>query len=514
MELSYPQVHDIITLLESPTKEDIALIEKAYIFAEIAHRGHKRYSGEPYFLHLVATAKNLAELQMDAKSIAAGLLHDSMEDMGVTAETIEKEFGPEVLFLIEGVTKLGKLKFRADSQRHIESLRKLFVATAQDIRVLIIKLTDRLHNMQTLEHVPEAKQRRIAMETLEVYAPLAHRLSMRQLNRELEDLAFAYVDPKNFKETKALLTEATSKHAEENLNKFLNSIKKELAKAGLTKFKTDYRVKGIYSLFKKVERKKDVSVVYDLLAIRIIAPTEGDCYRALGIIHGAFRPLLGRIKDYIAVPKPNGYRSLHTTVFTGDGSILEVQIRTEEMHREAEFGVASHLAYKEGISATQANPNLQWIRRLLPSPRKFFKSKLEEGKKEPLSVPQWIKQLAESHISDEGSDEFFENLKSDFFEHRLFVFTPKGDVIDLPINSTPIDFAYAIHSDVGDHVFGAKVNNKLVSLDKMLHNGDFVDIITKESSKPSSKWLDFAKTTLAKRRIRAFLLTLPPTKYK
>jgi GTP pyrophosphokinase len=505
MKDTLPKVTDIVSLLNDPSKEDIALIEKAYIFAELAHKDHKRYSGEPYFIHLFETAKNLAKLQMDAESIAAGLLHDTIEDTGVTPETIEKEFGPEILFLIDGVTKLGKIKFRADAQRHIESLRKLFVATAQDVRVLIIKLADRIHNMQTLSFVPKEKQMRIALETLEVYAPLAHRLGMRQMNRELEDLAFAYTNPKAYAETKQLLSDVTSKHAEESLSKFLNSIKKALAASGLTNFKSDYRVKGIYSLCKKLERKKDISTIYDLLAIRIIVETESDCYKALGIMHANFRPLLGRIKDYIAVPKPNGYRSLHTTVFMGNGSIIEIQIRTNEMHKEAEFGIASHLAYKEGLSTSKLGANMLWIRKLLPSPGRLFRSKIEDHHKESLSVPEWIKQLADHHTETEPTDEFMENLKTDFFEHRLFAFTPKGDVIDLPINSSPVDFAYAIHSDIGNHVFGAKVNNKLVSLDTPLENGDIVEIITKASSKPSRKWLDFTKTTLARRHIRTTL---------
>lgn len=501
--MRYMEVKEITNLMHSASKEEIALVEKAFKFAETAHKDHKRYSGEPYFTHLAATAKNLALLGMDGKTIAAGLLHDSIEDAKTDPETIEKEFGKEILFLIEGVTKLGHLKYRG-VERHIESLRKLFVAMAQDIRVLIIKLTDRLHNMETLEHVPKEKQHRIALETLEVYAPLAYRLGMRRLNRELEDLAFPYVYPEEYKLTKKLLKEK-DKENHDNLQKTVNNIKKELAKAGFRNFKTDFRIKGLYSLYKKLERKEmDINKVYDLSAIRIIVPTESDCYRVLGIIHGNWRPLPGRIKDYIAFPKPNGYRSLHTTIFTGDGSIVEIQIRTEEMHRESEFGIAAHASYKEGILKRFINPNLLWIAKLI-FPKKDSDDISEASKLLNGSAPDWIKRLAEEQQEENDHGEFLENLKQDFFEQRVFVFTPKGDVIDLPVHSSPIDFAYAIHSDVGDHLSGAKVNGKLASLDSELRNGDIVEIITKESAKPSKKWLDFAKTVMAKRHIRSFL---------
>lgn len=499
---------DIIEKMMSPNKDDTALIEKAYSFAENAHKDQKRYSGEPYFIHLEATAKNLAELGMDSKTIAAGLLHDSIEDAKTSPEVVEKEFGKEILFLIEGVTKLGHLKYHG-VERHIESLRKLFVAMAQDMRVLIIKLTDRLHNMETLEHVPKEKQHRIALETLEVYAPLAYRLGMRRLNRELEDLAFPYIYPEEFKLTKKLLKEK-DRETHENLQKTVNHIKKELAKAGFRNFKTDFRIKGLYSLFRKLERKEmDIDKVYDLSAIRIIVPTEADCYRVLGIIHSNWRPLPGRIKDYIAFPKPNGYRSLHTTIFTGDGTIVEIQIRTEEMHRTSEFGIAAHASYKEGIVQRFINPNLIWIAKLL-FPRKNTDETTNNtnGASKGFlngSAPEWVRLLASEQEEDNDHGQFMEDLKQDFFEQRVFVFTPKGDVIDLPVHSSPIDFAYAIHSDVGNHLSGAKVNGKLVSLDSELQNGDIVEIITKEKSKPSKKWLDIAKTVMAKRHIRSAL---------
>ncbi len=496
---------EIISLMNSPSKGETDLVVKAYNFAKEAHKDHKRYSGEPYFLHLFETGKNLARLGMDASTISAGLLHDVIEDAHTTRETMEKEFGGEILFLIEGVTKLGKLKYHG-AERHTESLRKLFVATSQDVRVLIIKLVERLHNMQTLEHVPKEKQKRIAEETLLIYAPLAYRLGMRRLNRELEDLAFAYVYPEEYKKTVKIL-KATVKGAEVKLEKFLNNIKAELAKNGMRNFKTDYRVKGIYSLYQKLGRKKEVASVHDILAIRIIVPTESDCYKVLGILHGEWQPLPGRIKDFLAFPKPNGYRSLHTTLFTGDKSIVEVQIRTEEMHREAEFGIAAHLSYKEGYHGKGINPNLLWILKLLPSRPKIFggKSKEEISKKDAVTIPEWIRQLGEAKNLGKESGDLIENLKSDFFEHRVFVFTPKGDVIDLPRYSSPIDFAYAVHSDIGDHTSGAKVNGKLVSLDTELHNGDIVEIVVKKTNKPNKKWLDFTKTTMAKRHIRNYL---------
>lgn len=490
---------DIIGNMDAPGKDDQELVRKAFEFAKEAHKDHKRYSGEPYFLHLFETAKNLAKLGMGGPTIAAGLLHDSLEDVGISEEQIEKEFGPEILFLIQGVTKLGRLKYRG-AKRHTESLRKLFVAMSQDIRVLIIKLTDRLHNMETLEHVPEHKRKRIALETLEIYAPLSYRLGMRKLTRELEDLAFPYVFPEEYKKTKAIVKQK-SKETNDRLEKILKSVRKALAKEGITKFHTDYRVKGLYSLYKKLVRKDmDIEKVYDISAVRIIVPSVTDCYKVLGIIHGVYRPLPGRIKDYIAFPKPNGYRSIHTTIFTGDGGILEIQIRTEEMHREAEYGIASHLSYKEGSAKKAINPNLLWITNLLRPAiggRKPDKQKF-------IDVPQWIKHLADAELSHEP-DEYIHDLKSDFLHHRMFVFTPKGDVVDLPIDSTPIDFAYAIHSDIGNHISGVKVNGKLVALDTTLRNGDTVEIVTKEKSKPTSKWLDMAKTTEAKRHIRSVL---------
>jgi len=497
--------------MAAPTKEETALITKAYVFAEKAHEGLKRYSGEPFFIHVFATAKKLAEFGMGAKAIAAGLLHDVIEDTKATREEVESEFGEEILSLVDGVTKLGKLKYRG-LKRHTESLRKLFVAIAKDIRVLIIKLTDRLHNMQTLQHVPLHKQRRIAEETLEVYAPLAYRLGMRTLNRELEDLAFPYVYPKEYKQVQELLrAQQQSKETQHHLEKVRKSLQKELAKEGMRNVKTESRIKGLYSLYKKLLRKNmDMENIHDISALRVVVPTVADCYKALGVIHGMWRPLPGRIKDYIAFPKPNGYQSIHTTIFTGDGGIVEIQIRSEQMHREAEYGIASHLSYKEGEGNGGKNvitSNLVWIASLL-SYRSWFQSAKEDkptDTSQGATIPPWLTDLAEAHGDTMEPQEFLEGLRADFFEHRIFVFTPKGDVVDLPLNSSPIDFAYAIHSDIGDHVAGAKVNGKLIALDTKLKNGDIVEIQTKNSSHPTTKWLEFAKTEMAKRKIRTAL---------
>ena len=338
-------VKEIIKLLKSPDREEIALITEAYNFAKEAHEGHKRYSGEPYFIHLFEVAKSLAEIGMGPKSVAVGFLHDAIEDVNVDPEVIKKEFGKEILFLVDGVTKLGKLKYHW-AQRHTESLRKLFVATSQDIRVVIIKLIDRRHNMMTLQYVPAKKQKRIATETLEIYAPIADRLGMGQIKQELEDLAFPYVFPKEEKKVQKLLKEKSNED-EKNLQKILKAVKKALGKEGIREFRSEERIKGHYSLYKKLQRKDfDISKIHDISALRFIVPTVGDCYKVLGVVHGIWRPLPGKIKDYIASPKSNGYQSIHTTVFTGQTGTIEIQIRTERMHNEAQFGIASHILYK------------------------------------------------------------------------------------------------------------------------------------------------------------------------
>lgn len=498
-----PHVRDITSLMRDVSKESTKLVEEAFTFAQAAHRDHKRNSGDPYFIHLFETAKTLAELGMGPRTIAAGLLHDSIEDVGVKPETIKEKFGEEVLQLVEGVTKLGTLKYRG-LKRHTESLRKLFVATSQDIRVVLIKLADRLHNMKTLEFVPLTKQKRIAQETLEVYVPVADRLGMGRLKHELEDLAFRFVQPEDYEEVNRLLKQK-SKETMEHLEKVHKSLKKELAKQGIKHFTTEWRIKGLYSLYKKLQRKGgDIDRIHDISALRVIVPTIDDCYKVLGIIHNNWRPIPGEVKDYIAFEKPNGYQSIHTKILTGDGSVTEIQVRTKEMHHEAQFGIAAHLSYKQGILEKHINPNLVWIKSLLPAG--MLKSNAKDKEKVlGERAPQWIKQIAEAQEDIQQSEEFLEHLKTDFFSHRIFVFTPQGDVVDLPIDSTPIDFAYAIHSDIGDHISGAKVNGKMTSLDTKLHNSDIVEILTKNSSHPTQKWLDMAKTTLARRRIKASL---------
>jgi GTP pyrophosphokinase len=468
---------DITSAMRERTAPDIALVEKAYRFAEHAHEGQKRYSGDPYFIHVSAVGKTLAEMGMDATTIAAGLLHDVVEDAHVSDADIEREFGPDIRFLVDGVTKLGKLKYRG-IERHVESLRKLFVATAKDLRVIVIKLADRLHNVSTLKFVPKEKQHRIALETLQIYAPLANRLSIGRLKGALEDYSFPYAYPEEYERTQALIREK-SRESEKRLMKTYRAIQVELAKGGMEGVRGEFRVKRTYSLYKKLLRQDwDIGKIYDISAMRVIVPSVSDCYRALGIIHSMYRPLPGRIKDYIAFPKPNGYQSLHTTIFTGDGGIVEVQLRTEEMNREALFGVAAHFAYKEC-------------------------AKQQDGSTRPGPKLDWVHQLSELQQSLTGSGEYLEHLAMDFFEDRVFVFTPKGDVIDLPLKASPIDFAYAIHSDIGDHCAGAKVNGKFVSLDEPLHNGDIVEITTKKGAKPSSRWLEYAKTTMAKKHIRS-----------
>lgn len=482
---------EILRSMVRATSEDVALVKKAYAFVEKVHQGHLRQSGEPYLKHLTETAKILAEIGTSGTTIAAGLLHDTIEDRGVDRTLIVKEFGEEIAFLVDGVTKLGHLKYKG-VDRHNESLRKLFVAMSEDIRVLIIKLADRLHNMQTLSYVPKDKQKRIAEETLQIYAPIAYRLGIRKINRELEDLSFPYVYPKEYEGMKKALKEQHV-NRDESLEKFSRSVKKALAKEGLTKAKTEYRTKGLYSLYHKYLRyDKELDKIYDISAMRILVNSVAECYQALGVIHGRWRPLPRRIKDYIAFPKPNGYQALHTTVFIGDGNIVEIQIKTNEMHRYSEYGIASHLAYKSG----GRKDVWAWIYALLP------RKKVNNEKDSLKDLPKWVSELATYDEPSKDLELFQKGLVSDFFNHRIFVFSPKGDVVDLPVDSTPIDFAYSIHSDIGDSMTGAKVNSKLVSLDTKLNNGDIVFIMTSDNAKPNRKWIDMAKTSMAKRHIR------------
>lgn len=468
----------IFELLPNLSKDDKALIIRACEFAQKAHEGQLRKSGEPYYNHVFATGVNLATLKMDADTIAAGIMHDVLEDTSVTEEEMTKEFGEHITKLVNGVTKLGKLRY-SGVERHVESLRKFFVAMADDIRVVVIKLCDRLHNIQTLQYVDNEKQRRIALETIELHARLADRLGMGRLKAELEDAAFPYVYPEDYKQTVELF-KSLRPISDEQLEKVSNKLGEELSVFDVHIERIDSRIKHLYSLWQKLKKyKMDQNKIYDVIALRIIVPTIAECYQALGVIHGLYKPVPGRFKDYIAVPKPNGYRSLHTTIFSGDGTTLEIQIRTKDMHQEAEYGIASHLSYKEvgkNMSEQEIKKKVGWTKDLL----------------------EWQKDV-------EHHQEFMKNLKTDFFEKRVFVLTPKGDVIDLPEGSTPIDFAYAVHSKIGDHIAGSKVNGKLAPLDTTLRNRDVVEIEVKESATPKRKWIDMARTTMAKRKIRQYI---------
>jgi len=458
-------------------KKEEELIKKAYDFAEHAHSGQKRMSGDPYFIHPFETAKILANLGMDTQTIAAGLLHDVLEDTKVTEEELKKEFGEDIVFLVNGVTKLGTLKYRGH-ERHVESLRKFFVAMTNDLRVVIIKFADRLHNLRTLQFIREDKRLRIAMESIEVYAPLANRLGMGKLKGELEDAAFPFAYPEEYAKTEEIIREKKDLY-EKNLSEVQKELEKELNKNKIKVVEIDYRMKHKYSLWRKlVKRDMDIEKIYDIIALRVVVENIEDCYKVLGIVHSIWKPLPGRIKDYIAVPKPNGYRSIHTTIFTGSGDVVEIQIRTKEMHAEAAYGIAAHFAYKE---------------------KNYKKSPDDKNKF------KWIEELKDFNYELKEPKEYLEHLKTDFFNDRIFIFTPKGDVIDLPEDSSPIDFAYSIHSDIGDHIFGAKVNSKIAPILSKLKNGDIVEIITKKDSHPSSKWLEYSKTNIAKKNIRSYV---------
>lgn len=470
-------IRDILGLSEELKSEDLILIEKAYVFAEKAHANQKRLSGEPYFVHVSETAKILAQIGMDAVTISAGLLHDVLEDTPTSEEEMQKEFSEEIIFLVNGVTKLGTLKYRGH-ERHVESLRKFFIAMTNDLRVVIIKFADRLHNLRTLEHVREDKRSRIAIESIEIYAPLANRLGMGGLKGEIEDAAFPYAYPKEFKKIEETLKEKKELY-EKNLKEVSEKLKIELEKNNIKFIEIDYRIKHKYSLYKKlIKYNMDIEKIYDIVALRVVVYTIEDCYRILGLIHSFWNPLPGRIKDFIATPKPNGYRSIHTTIFTGLGGVAEIQIRTKEMHNEAELGIAAHFAYKE--SGDRKNQN---------NKEKF----------------KWIEELKELKYSPSDPKNFIDHLKMDFFNDRIFIFTPKGDVVDLPEDSSPIDFAYSIHTDIGNHISGAKINGKMSQIFTKLTNGDIVEITTKKDSKPSGKWLEYVKTSTAKKHIRSFL---------
>ena len=459
------------------TKKEVNLVNQAYQFALKAHGGQNRISGEPFIVHPVAVAQILTDLELDLPTIIAALLHDVVEDTSVPLEKITEVFGSEIALLVDGVTKLSKLQFRSQEERQVENLRKMFLAMAKDIRVIMIKLADRLHNMRTLKHQTINKQREIAEETLEIFAPLAHRLGIFTIKWELEDLAFRFLKPEEYN---CLVKKIAMRRQEREayIEKVIEHLKTKL-RAARIKADIQGRPKHFYSIYQKMqEREKELDEIYDLIAVRVIVDTVRDCYEVLGIIHTLWTPIPRRFKDYIAMPKPNMYQSLHTTVMGLAGEPFEVQIRTQEMHRTAEYGIAAHWKYKEGYQkgSTELDKRLAWLRQVL----------------------EWQKEVKDTK-------EFMELLKIDVFSDVVFVFTPKGDVKELPAGSIPLDFAYRIHSDVGHSCVGCRVNGKMVPLDYVLKNGDIVEIITaKHSSGPSRDWLKMVKTSHAKNRIRSW----------
>ncbi|MFZ5626886.1 MAG: RelA/SpoT family protein, partial [Bacillota bacterium] len=452
---------------------DLSLVEKAYQKAAAAHAGQVRQSGEPYISHPLAVAYILAQLELDLVTIAAALLHDVVEDTEVTLEEIRQEFGDEVALLVDGVTKLSRIEYRSKEEQQAENWRKMLLAMARDIRVILIKLADRLHNMRTLKFQSPRKQKEIAAETLDIYAPLANRLGIFRIKWELEDLSLRYLEPEMYYE---LVERIAKKRTEREalINQVIKELSERLAAVGIGA-EISGRPKHFYSIYKKMwQQQKDLSEIYDLIAVRVIVDNVKDCYGTLGIVHTLWTPVPGRFKDYIAMPKQNMYQSLHTTVIGPNGEPLEVQIRTWEMHRTAEYGIAAHWRYKEGIKEPgELDEKLTWLRQIL----------------------EWQRELGDAK-------EFIENLKIDLFDESVFVFTPKGDVIELPAGSVPIDFAYRIHTDVGHRCVGAKVNGKIVPLDYKLKNGDIVEIITSRQAAPSRDWLQLVQTPQAKNRIK------------
>lgn len=453
---------------------DFELLDKAYAMAQKAHEGQLRESGEPYITHPLEVAHILADLEMDCTTIIAGLLHDTVEDTNCSFEDIKEQFGESAAMLVDGVTKLDKIPYTTKEELQAENLRKMFLAMAKDIRVILIKLADREHNINTLKYMPEDKQKEKARETLEIYAPLAHRLGISRIKWELEDSSFRYLHPKEYYD----LVEKIAKkrrEREEYINSIIEEIRSKTTELGI-ETQIEGRPKHFYSIYRKMKQQnKTIDQIYDLFAVRVIVNTVKDCYAVLGLVHELYKPMPGRFKDYIAMPKPNMYQSLHTTLIGHDGHPFEVQIRTHEMHRVAEFGIAAHWKYKEGVTGRNELDNkLAWLRQML----------------------EWQKEARDAN-------EFVETVKVDLFADEVFVFTPKGDVINLPIGSTPIDFAYAIHSAIGNKMMGARVNGEIVKLNYQLKNGDIVEILTSSSVHgPSRDWLNIVKSSQARNKIR------------
>ncbi len=469
---------NIINRIESYNPNaDLSVVVKAYNYAEMAHsNAQTRFSGERYFVHPYNVALILADLNVDVQTVAAGLLHDVVEDTGITSEEIKREFGEEIANMVDGVTKLSKVKYRNKEERQAESLRKMIIAMSKDIRVVIIKLADRLHNIRTLQYMPKEKQYQKAMETIEIYAPIANRLGIASIKWELEDLSLKYIDPEGYEDLRQKVQDKSEKR-KDYISHIIDIISEKLKESGM-EADIKGRPKSLYSIYKKMYHKnRSFEQIYDLIAVRIIVDSIRDCYGSLGIVHTLWKPVPRRFKDYIAMPKPNMYQSLHTTVIGPEGEPFEIQIRTLDMHRTAEYGIAAHWKYKEGIDEeTNYEEKLNWLRQML----------------------EWQKDTNDPQ-------EFMEALKIDLYTDEVFVFTPKGEVINLPTGSTPIDFAYRVHSAVGNRCVGAKINGRIVPIDTKLKTGDQVEILTsKSSSGPSRDWLKIAASSQAKSKIRKF----------
>jgi GTP pyrophosphokinase len=463
-------------LRENRPNDDLSIVDRAFEFAKAHHEGQLRASGEPYLIHLVEAANIAAQMKLDTHAIAATLLHDTVEDTGVSIEQIEKEFGPQVAHMVEGVTKINKIDFASREERQAENVRKMVLAMVDDIRVVLIKLADRLHNMRTLEYLDTARQIKIARETREIYAPIAHRLGMGKIRGELEDLAFRFIDPGTYAQLKELVEQRRKAGEHYFLTKIEYVIRDKLKNAAI-EARVQSRVKRLWSIYQKIQRQQiGVEQIYDLFALRIITKSVRDCYGVLGIIHNLWRPVPGRIKDFIAMPRPNLYQSLHTTVITENGTTFEVQIRTEEMHRMAEEGIAAHWKYKDGPVSARDEERLAWLRQ----------------------VVEWQREVSDPN-------EFLSNLKIDLYPEEVYTFTPKGKVVVLPREATPIDFAYTVHTEVGHTCVGAKVNGRMVPLRYKLHSGDIVEIMTQSGHQPSRDWLTVVKSSRSRQKIKHWL---------